>query len=238
MLWDALTVTYSSGKDKLQTFDLHIKANGLKQNGAPLEEFWIVMQGIWGEIERRDPNPMTCPTDIAAYNKIRLATKKEKLARRRPSWAVKRPSTAAVALTPIRKEELETPSTSREVNMATSGKKNDSWIFYCGATDTMAYEISDICAMSKPRISRIHTSNEETLQVEGGGTIQVSQDMKLSNCLYVPSLSHKLLSISHVTKELNCIVLMHPTFCILQDIRTGMIIGVVLNAKGCTMWMK
>nr|GEX27893.1 putative ribonuclease H-like domain-containing protein [Tanacetum cinerariifolium] len=64
MLWDALT-------DKLQTFDLHVKANGLKQNGTPLEEFWIVIQGIWGEIERRDPNPMTCPTDIAAYNKIR-----------------------------------------------------------------------------------------------------------------------------------------------------------------------
>ena len=60
---------------------------------------------------------------------------------------------------------------------------------------------------------------------EGGGTIQVSQDMKLSNCLYVPSLSHTLLSVSHVTKELNCIALMHPTFLYLQDIRTGKIIG-------------
>ncbi|KAJ0613749.1 hypothetical protein HanRHA438_Chr02g0050231 [Helianthus annuus] len=29
------------------------------------------MQGIWGEIERRDPNPMTCSTDIATYNKVR-----------------------------------------------------------------------------------------------------------------------------------------------------------------------
>nr|GFC46727.1 putative Gag-polypeptide of LTR copia-type [Tanacetum cinerariifolium] len=75
MLWDALTVTYSSDKDKLQTFDLHVKANGLKQNGSPLEEFWIVMQGIWGEIERIDPNPMTCPTDIVAYNKIRSENK-------------------------------------------------------------------------------------------------------------------------------------------------------------------
>nr|GEV56573.1 hypothetical protein [Tanacetum cinerariifolium] len=33
------------------------------------------MQGIWGEIERRDPNPKTCPTDIAAYNKIRSENK-------------------------------------------------------------------------------------------------------------------------------------------------------------------
>ncbi|KAK9053770.1 hypothetical protein SSX86_026981 [Deinandra increscens subsp. villosa] len=74
-LWDALVVTYSSGKDKLQTFDLHVKANEFKQNGAPLEDFWIVMQGIWGEIERRDPNPMVCTADIITYNKLRSEQK-------------------------------------------------------------------------------------------------------------------------------------------------------------------
>ncbi|KAM0033902.1 hypothetical protein Hdeb2414_s0016g00491201 [Helianthus debilis subsp. tardiflorus] len=74
-LWDALVVTYSSGKDKLQTFDLHVKANEIRQNGVPLEDFWIVMQGIWGEIDRRDPNPMTCAKDIATYNKIRSEQK-------------------------------------------------------------------------------------------------------------------------------------------------------------------
>ncbi|KAM0026097.1 hypothetical protein Hdeb2414_s0020g00554191 [Helianthus debilis subsp. tardiflorus] len=74
-LWDALVVTYSSGKDKLQTSDLHVKANGIRQNGSPLEDFWIVMQGVWGEIERRDPNPMTCAVDIATYNKIRSEQK-------------------------------------------------------------------------------------------------------------------------------------------------------------------
>ncbi|KAJ0494379.1 hypothetical protein HanRHA438_Chr12g0564211 [Helianthus annuus] len=74
-LWDALSVTYSSGKDKLQTFDLHVKANEFKQNGLPLEEFWIVMQGIRGEIKRRDPNPMKCSDDIATYNKVRSENK-------------------------------------------------------------------------------------------------------------------------------------------------------------------
>lgn len=138
----------------------------------------------------------------------------------------------------VSKEELKIPYTSGKFNMTASGEKNDSWIFDCGATDTMTYEISDMCSMSKPRKSRIHTANGETLQVKGGGTIQVSQDMKLSNCLYVPSLSHKLLSISHVTKELNCVVLMHPTFCILQDIRTGKIIGRGTERQGYTMWMK
>ncbi|KAK9070364.1 hypothetical protein SSX86_010766 [Deinandra increscens subsp. villosa] len=74
-LWEALVITYSSGKDKLQTFDLHVKANEIKQKGMPLENLWIMMQGIWGEIDRRDPNPMTCATDIAAYNKIRTQQK-------------------------------------------------------------------------------------------------------------------------------------------------------------------
>ncbi|XP_076933537.1 uncharacterized protein LOC143599475 [Bidens hawaiensis] len=431
-LWDALTVTYSSGKDKLQTFDLHDKANEFKQNGVPLEDFWIVMQGIWGEIERRDPKPMTCSTDIATYNKVRSENKlfqflnaldrKYDPIKREILWWDPLPS-AEAAYAAVRKETahqnifgtiqqgvasglsmtsdsdglglvskgrrsdqkfnssssridktklkcdhcgmtkhtkeqcfklvgypewwadghkkgkegkaaaavgnqettinggsggnhgsgagkqegggcfmaavkeeekgnnagigfgnyLSNPSLSKnsplnpcssnlsilnpkffspkildlfdktqvseitespphvsnlkkkelknsfnigEVNMATKDEKNnDSWIFDCGATDTMTYEISDMCLMSKPKKSRIHTANGEVLQVKGGGTIQISTNMKLSNCLYVPSLSHKLLSISHVTKELNCVVLMHPNFCILQDIRTGMIIG-------------
>ncbi|KAJ0947674.1 hypothetical protein HanRHA438_Chr01g0018011 [Helianthus annuus] len=74
-LWDALAVTYSSGKDKLQTFDLHVKANGIKQNGSPLEDLWITLQGIWGEIDRRDPNPMKCTDDIATYSRIRSEQK-------------------------------------------------------------------------------------------------------------------------------------------------------------------
>lgn len=75
MLWDALVVTYSSGRDKLQTFNLHVKANDIKQNDSPLEEFWITLQGVWGEIDRIDPNPMKCPDDIKTYARIRSEQK-------------------------------------------------------------------------------------------------------------------------------------------------------------------
>ncbi|PWA34949.1 ribonuclease H-like domain-containing protein [Artemisia annua] len=74
-LWDALTTTYSSGKDKLQVFNLHVKANELKQEGKTLEEFWIALQGVWGEIKRIDPNPMTCTEDIKTYSKVRSEQK-------------------------------------------------------------------------------------------------------------------------------------------------------------------
>nr|XP_043627869.1 uncharacterized protein LOC122599424 [Erigeron canadensis] len=74
-LWDALTTTYSSGKDKLQIFNLHVKANELKQSEKTLEEFWIALQGVWGEIDRIDPNPMTCAEDIKTYSRVRSEQK-------------------------------------------------------------------------------------------------------------------------------------------------------------------
>ena len=53
----------------------------------------------------------------------------------------------------------------------------------------------------------------------------LSPSLTLSSTLLVPSLSHKLLSINQVTTDLNCIVLIYPTFCLLQDILTKEIIG-------------
>ncbi|CAH1454159.1 unnamed protein product [Lactuca virosa] len=75
MLWDALVVTYSSGRDKLQTFNLHVRANDIKQNDSTLEEFWITLEGVWGEIDRINPNPMKCPDDIKTYARIRSEQK-------------------------------------------------------------------------------------------------------------------------------------------------------------------
>ncbi|KAK9073432.1 hypothetical protein SSX86_007756 [Deinandra increscens subsp. villosa] len=98
--------------------------------------------------------------------------------------------------------------------------------------DTMTYDPSDFVSSSKPEKTHIQIASGGIMDVKKEGTIEMTPTLKLSNCLYVPSLSHKLLSISHVTKELNCTVLMHPNFCILQDIRTGVIIGRDTERKG------
>ena len=47
----------------------------------------------------------------------------------------------------------------------------------------------------------------------------------LNNCLFILSLSHKLLSINQLTKELDCTVLITSINCIVQDTQTGKIIG-------------
>ena len=47
----------------------------MKQNDDSLENLWIALQGIWGEIERIDPNTMKYPDDIKVYTKIRSEQK-------------------------------------------------------------------------------------------------------------------------------------------------------------------
>nr|GEV38922.1 RNA-directed DNA polymerase, eukaryota [Tanacetum cinerariifolium] len=51
-------------KDKLQIFNLHVKANELKQSDKSLEDFWIALQGVWGEIDRTYPNLMKCQEEF------------------------------------------------------------------------------------------------------------------------------------------------------------------------------
>jgi hypothetical protein len=56
------------------------------------------------------------------------------------------------------------------------------------------------------------------------GTVILSPSLSLSHTLLVSSLSHKLMSVSQVTVDLNCVVLIYSTFCLLQDILTKEII--------------
>ena len=79
--------------------------------------------------------------------------------------------------------------------------------------------------LSTPVKTHIEIASGELVAVQEEGSIVVSKELKLENCLYAPALSSKLLSISQVTKELNSVVLMFPTFCLLQDILTKEIIG-------------
>jgi len=89
----------------------------------------------------------------------------------------------------------------------------------------MTHDPHDFNNLSTPVKTHIEIANGELVAVQGEGSIVFSKELKLENCLYVPALSSKLLYISQVTKELNCVVLMFPTFCLLQDILTKEIIG-------------
>ena len=103
--------------------------------------------------------------------------------------------------------------------------KDSEWIFDCGVTDTMSFDISDFTNVFTPQKKFVQTANGHLIPVEGAGTIKISPSMKISNCLYVPPMANKLLSVSHVTKELQCSLLMQPNFCVLQDLKTSSTVG-------------
>ena len=101
----------------------------------------------------------------------------------------------------------------------------NSWILDSGATDHMTFDANDFSQHSLPRRTSIANANGDISSVTGAGTVMLSPALPLSNTLLVPSLSHKLLSVSQVTKDLNCVVLIYPAICLIQDILTKEIIG-------------
>ena len=96
----------------------------------------------------------------------------------------------------------------------------------------MTFNSDDFIEVTQPRRIDIVNANGVTYPVTGAGTVVVSPSFSLSNTLLVPSLSNKLMSVGQVTEELNCVTLMYPTFCLLQDILTKEIIGHGTKKRG------
>lgn len=88
----------------------------------------------------------------------------------------------------------------------------------------MAFDVADSSERSTPRRSSISNANGGLSSLTGSGTVMLSPTLLLSNTLLVPSLSHNLLFVSQVTKNLNFVVLIYPSLCFLQDILTKEII--------------
>ena len=68
----------------------------------------------------------------------------------------------------------------------------------------MTYDEKDLSQQSMPQRTSISNSSGKTYPVIGAGIVVLSPKIPLSNTLLVPSLSHKLLFVSQITK--NCVV--------------------------------
>jgi len=67
--------------------------------------------------------------------------------------------------------------------------------------------------------------NRDQAPIISTGNLPLSPIIYLRNILGVPSCKVDLMSVSRVTRELNCSVTFFPQLCILQDLMTGMMIG-------------
>jgi transposase InsO family protein len=75
-------------------------------------------------------------------------------------------------------------------------------------------------------------ANGSLSKAVGSGTTHLSPDIELSSVLHVPGFPFNLLSISKITKALNCSVSFYPSLCIFQDLKTRRMIGMGHEVDG------
>ena len=128
----------------------------------------------------------------------------------------------------------DAPSTS---NFAQSGTYHSAhhvsttsgelpWIIDSGATDHMTgmasiFSSYTVCSGR----DKIRVADGTFSSIAGKGTISASPNITLSSVLHAPKLSNNLLSVSNITKTLNCSVTFFPSHCVFQDLDTGKTIG-------------
>ena len=118
---------------------------------------------------------------------------------------------------------------SSALNVKSAG--SDSWIIDTSALDHMTGNLSllhDYKAYSKNYMVKI--ADGSLSKVTSTGTVYISPCLKLHSVLLVPSLRCNLLSISKLTKDLNCVAKFSTGYCKFQDLELGKTIG---NAKEC-----
>lgn len=69
----------------------------------------------------------------------------------------------------------------------------------------------------------IHLPNVKTVAVSHLGSTTVLASHTISNVLYLPDFKINLMSVSKITKELQCMVGFFPKFCIFQDLYIGQV---------------
>jgi hypothetical protein len=103
---------------------------------------------------------------------------------------------------------------------------SSSWIIDSGASDHMTGNHSLLCHFSEHRsFKKVEVANGTFSQAIGSGTVTLSQSMSLSSVLSLPKFTFNLLSVSKITRGLNCSVKFYPYHCIFKDLSTKQIIG-------------
>ncbi|KAI3465995.1 hypothetical protein Pfo_022658 [Paulownia fortunei] len=135
--------------------------------------------------------------------------------------------------------KINTPS----ANLAQSGnfvtalsvtsQNSNHWIIDSGATDHMSgsakffYSYIPCSGHKKVKIADGSLSS-----VVGKGSVQISKKLFLNSVLHVPNLSCNLVSISKLTRDLNCSAKFSSTHCVFQDLCTGKKIGSAREVDG------
>ena len=96
------------------------------------------------------------------------------------------------------------------------------WIANSGASDHM---IGDILVFDEYKScnenSSVRIADGTHSSVAGISSVVISKEIKLHSVLFVPNLDYNLLSISKLTKDLECIIRFSSNLCEFQALNSG-----------------
>ena len=109
----------------------------------------------------------------------------------------------------------------------------ESWIIDPGASNYMTgshdlFTNYTLC----PRTFKIWMANGSLSFVVGKGTVSVSLNITLHSVLHVPSLNRNVVSISKLTRELQCVAKFYTSYCEFQDLHSRRTIGCAKERDG------
>nr|KAJ0215676.1 hypothetical protein LSAT_V11C300142910 [Lactuca sativa] len=114
----------------------------------------------------------------------------------------------------------------RVANMTGNDYDEDDWVVDTGATKHTTYR-ADILVNKRKSFYEppVIIPNGDAIPVEGRGDCTLPGGIKIKGILHVPKFKCNLLSVSRLTKKLQCVIIFFPDFCVMQDLCTRTLIG-------------
>ena len=109
------------------------------------------------------------------------------------------------------------------------------WIVDYGASShTVSFVelLSHTTTVNKNGLGKVHLPTGNVVNVTHTGSSCLFPGQEITNVMHIPEFKYNLLSVSQLTKELQCAVLFYPDFCILQDLSSGKVKGIGKEESG------
>ena len=108
-----------------------------------------------------------------------------------------------------------------------------SWVIDSGASSHMTETPSTLSSLTPTTAyPPVSIADGRSCSVEGYGSTKPTPSLTLHNVSYVPRFPTNLLSISTITRTLNCVVIFYPFYCVFQDLHTSQRISLG-SQNGC-----
>ena len=103
------------------------------------------------------------------------------------------------------------------------------WIVDSGATHHIIANkqlLTRIHELTKSQMNQVHLPTGDKVTVSHIGETPIFDSEVVRSVLHVSDFKFSLLSVSKITRELNCFVFFYPDFCVFQDLCSGRVKGI------------